>query len=379
MNLAIVHDMIVSRGGAERVLLHLAEAFPGAPIFTTCYLPHASYPAFRHLDITSSWYHTAARSDTLYKALYFPLGVMAARSIDLTHYDVVLQSTTHGAKYAKVREDALVVSYCYTPFRLLWNPDSYVRGKLGGAATRLFAPVLTALRKLDYESAQRPDAFWAMTQGTAERIRRSYSRDVSHVISPPVDCRNFQSSNTKKDYYLVVSRLEPYKQVDLVVKAFNTMGLPLRIAGRGTQERQLRRLARSNITFLGRVDDDELSRLYAECKALIFPQHEDYGLTPLEASASGTPVIAYGRGGILDTSVPFSGDSRACTTLLFDEQTTESLIDAVERSRTMTFDPAFIRRHAERFDVPRFIERVRAALDDLIARHATRSRARFAV
>ena len=157
MKIAIVHDMIVARGGAERVLLYFAQAFPAAPIFTTSYHPHATYPDFRGLEITSTWYDAIAKTEAAYKALYFPLGMMAARSIDLTEYDVILQSTTHGAKYAKVRDDALVVSYCYTPFRILWNPDSYAQERtLSGVARTLAGPILKLLRKIDRAHAQRP-------------------------------------------------------------------------------------------------------------------------------------------------------------------------------------------------------------------------------
>lgn len=374
MKIAIVHDMIVARGGAERVLLCFAQAFPATTIFTTCYLPEATYPEFGALDIRSTWYDHIARTETLYKAFYFPVGMLAARSIDLTDYDVILQSTTHGAKYARVRDDALVVSYCYTPFRLLWNPGSYAQGGTSSTVARwLLSPCLAALRRIDRAYAQRPNNFIAMTEATAERIRQSYGRAVSHIISPPVRCDKFHMAERRKDYYLVVSRLEPYKQVALVVRAFNKLGLPLRIAGRGTQEGHLRRLAQDNITFLGRVDDEDLAQLYAECRALIFPQHEDYGLTPLEANASGAPVIAFSRGGIRDTSIPFEAEDRPCTAVLFHEQTEESLMEAVERSRSMTFDAVFIRRHAEKFDVPRFVDSVRLAVSEIQERHIAAS------
>ena len=214
-----------------------------------------------------------------------------------------------------------------------------------------------------------------MTEETAGRIAQAYGRDVSYRISPPVNCKNFYVSDVKKDYYLVVSRLEPYKMVDLAIRAFNEMGLPLKIVGGGTQEGRLRSLARDNVEFLGRVDDSELSRLYSECRALVFPQHEDYGLTPLEANASGVPVIGYGRGGIWDTTLPFSMEGKACTAVLFDEQTPDSLIQAVERSGKIAFDPEFIRRHAEQYDVPRFIDAMKTAVGELWRGHGSRNSA----
>jgi glycosyltransferase involved in cell wall biosynthesis len=370
VKLAIVHDMLVARGGAERVLMYFAAAFPEAPVFTTSYHPDATYPEFADLKVTSTWYDRVAKTEGLYKALYFPFGMLAARSVDLTEYDVVLQSTTHGAKYAKVRKDALVISYCYTPFRLLWNPESYSGNRTAALATRaLFRPILKALRGIDRASAQRPDAFIAMTEVTAKRISQAYGRDVSYVINPPVNCSNFRVSSTTGDYYLVVSRLEPYKKVDLAIRAFNRMGLPLRIVGGGTQEAALKSIANDNVSFLGRVNDNDLAVLYAECKALVFPQHEDYGLTPLEANASGSPVIAYAEGGILDTSVRCTSQTEACTAVLFEEQTEDSLIRAVERFQSMSFDPDFIRRHAERYDVPVFVNGIRKAVAELVERH----------
>ena len=363
--MAIVHDMIVDRGGAERVLYYFHLAFPNAPIYTTAYIPNSTYPEFQTSIIHSTWYDKIATTNDKYRKLYFPLGYIASKSIDLREYDIVLQSTTHGAKYAKYKHDAIIISYCYTPFRLVWDTNSYDNvSSAKGIKKILFHLVIKYLQKADYDAAQRPNYFLAMTQETASRISSCYNKKVDFILNPPVDCNKFIVSDVIEDYYLIVSRLEPYKKVDLAIRVFNRLGIPLKIVGSGTQKEYLRSIANNNIEFMRGISDEDLVQLYSKSKGLIFPQHEDYGITPLEANASGRPVIAFSNGGVLETMVPYNGiNANTATAVFFDEQTEESLIEAIKKIDSINFNSSEIRKHAEKFDVPIFIKRFKESVE----------------
>ena len=367
MKMAIVHDMIVDRGGAERVLYYFHLAFPNVPIYTTAYIPNSTYPEFKTAIIHSTWYDKIATTNDKYRKLYFPLGYIASKSIDLREYDLVLQSTTHGAKYARYKSDAIVISYCHTPFRLVWDTDSYENvSRSKGIKKILLNSVIKYLRKADYESAQRPNYFLANTQETASRITNCYNKKVDFILNPPVDCNKFIVSDFIEDYYLIVSRLEPYKKVDLAIKVFNMLGIPLKIVGSGTQKEYLRSIAKSNIEFVQGISDNDLAMLYSHAKGFLFPQYEDYGITPLEANASGRPVIAFSKGGVLETMVPYNGiNANTATAIFFDEQTEESLIEAIKIFCNVNFNSNEIRKHAEKYDVPMFIKKIKSIVETI--------------
>lgn len=350
------------RAGGEQVALCFHKAFPDAPIYTQCYRPELTFPEFKHCDIRTTWLQPIARTDDLMKKLFFPLGIWAMESHDLTAYDVVLMSGTHCAKYVKVRPDALVISYSFTPFRLAWEPQSYAQYSEAGSLKRAaFDAVLARLRKIDYDFGQRPDFYIGMTDETAERLRVTYRvQKPIKIINPPVNVSNFHVSDKPKAYFLVVSRLEYYKKVDLVIDAFNELGYPLIVVGKGLQADEIKALARENVTFMSGLSATELAEVYAGCRAFIFPQHEDYGITPLEANAAGRPVIAYGAGGVLATQIPIQEKVAESTALFFPEQTVDSLIKAVRDFEIVEdeFDTNFIRTHAEKFDEPLFIRRI---------------------
>ncbi|GAB3506017.1 glycosyltransferase family 4 protein [Spirosoma knui] len=297
------------------------------------------------------------------KRLFFPLGVMAMKTQDVTDFDVVLMSGTHCAKYVKVSDKALVISYSFTPFRLAWDPMSYAQyAQSKGLKRAIFDKVLNILRGVDFKAAQRPDYYVAMTEETADRLRNSYQiKNPIQLINPPVKANNFYISPKKKDYYLIVSRLETYKKVDLVIEVFNELKYPLIVVGKGLQADEIKAMAGPNVTFYNGLSAEELAELYANCKAFLFPQHEDYGITPLEANASGRPVIAYGVGGVLSTQIPVKDNPAAATAIYFNQQTKKSIIDAVQKFEDIEhqFDSNFIRRHAESFDESRFISRIR--------------------
>jgi glycosyltransferase involved in cell wall biosynthesis len=363
MKIAIVHDDLMRRGGAEQVARCFHLAFPEAPVYTMAYQPHLTYPDFKQCRVHTSWFGRIAKDEKRMKMFFFPLGLMAMQQLDVTGYDVVLVSTTYSAKYVKVSPHSLVITYCYTPFRLAWDPYSYEQYRLArGLKRKAFDLVIKVLRNVDYKRAQRTDQFIAMTAETRNRIRSAYHfpNDIP-IIKPPVNCNNFYVAPKTKDYFLVVSRLEYYKRVDLVIDAFNDLGYPLVIVGRGILENSLKKRARANISFRSGISSQEMAQLYAECKAFIFPQHEDYGITPLEANASGRPVIGFNKGGILETMIPVTEGKNPgeCTALLFNKQEKESLIEAVRKFESLSFDPAFIRRHAEQFHETAFIDSIR--------------------
>jgi glycosyltransferase involved in cell wall biosynthesis len=361
MRVAIIHDELMRRGGAEQVVLTMLKAFPGADIYTLGYNSEGTYPEFKEYKdkIHTSVFQVFAKSVKLMQKFYFPFGIMAMKNMKVYNYDVILVSNTHCAKYVQFDPRALVFIYTYTPFRLAWNPTSYTQYvSAKGVFKLIFDNVIHILKQIDSKAAKRGNYFLGMTTETAQRIREAYKVDDVKIIRPDVKMRNFHVSDNEKDYYLVVSRLEHYKRVDLAIEAFNQLGLKLIVVGSGTKAEELKSIANKNIEFKSGMSLQQLAELYANCKALIFPQYEDYGITPLEANASGRPVIAYEKGGVIETMIPYSGKADECTAVFFKEQTPKSLVAAVLQSEEIEFNPAFIRAHAEKFDETHFVTQI---------------------
>lgn len=369
MKIAIIHDHLTCRAGGEQVALTFHRAFPEAPIYTMAYNADATFPEFKTCDIRTSWLQRISKQESTVKKLFFPLGILAMRSLYLDEYDVVLISGTHCGKYVRVSPKTLVVSYCYTPFRLAWNPSSYSEyANASGVKRFVFEKVVNILRKLDWKYAQRTDFFLAMTQETKIRILEAYKpKNEITIINPPVNnLSNYAVSTKPKAYYLLVSRLEYYKKVDLAINVFNKLSTPLVVVGKGSKEIELKAMAeKSKIEFRQNLSNQELADLYSNCKAFIFPQYEDYGLTALEANAAGRPVIGFNKGGILDTQIPYTDKTRHATAILFNEQTEDSLTNAIKEFEKVEeeFDPSFIRTHAESFSEEQFIKRIRDFID----------------
>lgn len=360
MKLALVHDAICYRAGGERVLLNMHRAFPKAPIYTSMYDSNNVFPEFWECDIRTSWFQKIAKNEGQYKQRFFPFAIWAMESLDLSDYDVILLSTTFCAKYIKVHKKALVIAYCFTPFRLAWNPISYSSYNISkGIKRSIFNIFINKLKQIDFKHAKRTNYFIAMTNETSQRIKNCYNfvSDIQ-IIPPSIDVSRYYISHEVSDFYLVVSRLETYKRVDLVIETFNKLKFKLKIVGKGTQKDKLRKIANKNIEFIEGLDDNALVDIYSKCKALIFPQHEDYGLTPLEANACGRPVICYNQGGVLETMKPYLNDSMISTAIFFEDQTIESLSDAILKFEKLNFDPVFIRDHAKNFDNELFIKNI---------------------
>jgi len=362
MRVAIIQDELVRKGGAEQVVLSFAKAFPDAPIYTLSYNAESTYPEFKNFKIVTSWFGKFIKNDKNLKRFFFPFGVWAMKSLKIKDYDVVLLSTTHCAKYSSISNKSIVITYCHTPFRLVFRPDSYDEVSTAhGLKAKLLSFVIGILKKIDINSARRTDYFLTNSNEVVPRIIEAYKPDKPvTVINPPVKCQNFFISDDVGDYYLLVSRFEPYKRVDLVIQAFNLMkDKKLVIIGKGSLKEELRALAENNIQFKEGLTLDELAAMYSGCKALIFPQYEDYGITPLEANAAGRPVIAYGLGGVLDTMIPYKNDASVSTAIFFSEQSVSSLVEAISLFETLKFNPSFIRAHAETFGEDLFIAKLK--------------------
>jgi len=349
--IVLVHDWLNQSGGAERVLEHLVGMFPGAPVHTSIYWREGMPEAYRDWDIRTMWMD---RLPGIYRhhQHYFPLYAAAFGGLDLSGSgaDLVI-SNKSGFCHATRTGSIPHLCYCLAPTRYVWQFESYAaRERLPGVVRALLRPLISALRRWDWRMAQRESlTFVAISTEVQARIRAFYGREAE-IVYPPVDLTRFASVGTGEveDYFLVVSRLIPYKRIDLAVRACTELGLPLVVAGDGRDRAALEAMAGPTVRFLGRVSEAELTRLMARCRALLFPGLEDFGLTPVEAQASGRPAIAYRGGGALDSVV--AGE----TGLFFDEATVPSLSGVLSRFDGMTFDPAVCRANAARFGSDRF-------------------------
>jgi glycosyltransferase involved in cell wall biosynthesis len=342
---ALVHDWLNQMGGAEDVLEMLVRMFPGAPIFTSMYWREGMPATYRDWNTRTTWMD---RLPGIYRhhQAYLPLYPLAFSELDLSGYDLILSNKSGFCHGVRTRE-ALHVCYCLAPTRYVWDFGAYAaREALPGPLKTALRPVIAALRRWDYRAAQRVDRFISISREIEGRIRRHYDREAC-VIHPPVDTGRFRPFEEREDYYLIVSRLVPYKRIDLAVRAFNQLGLPLVIAGDGRDREALEALAGPTVTFLGYVPDEDLPRLFARCRAYVLPGMEDFCIAPVQAQAAGRPVIAYGAGGALDTVI--EGE----TGTFFHRQTPQALAETVR-----TFDPEAISPHACHVNARRFDDTV---------------------
>ncbi len=353
MKVALVHDHLVQYGGAERVLKILHEEFPEAPIFTLLYDKQTMGNDFAKKDIRPSFLQRLPGALKHYQ-WYLPLMPTATEQYDLSEFDLVISSTSAMAKGIITNPQTLHICYCHTPTRYLWTDShAYIRElKKGRLVKRIIPPYLTYLRQWDRLAADRVDHFIANSHNVADRIHKFYRRD-SEVIYPPVETSTFSVGNQVNHYYLAGGRLVSYKRFDIVVEAFNRLGIPLKIFGAGPEEKRLRKMAKPHVEFVGKVSDQRKAELYAHALGYINPQEEDFGITAVEAMAAGRPVIAYPVGGALETVIPGQ------TGEFFEEQTWESLGDAVIRFKPESYDPQAIRQHAETFSTEAFRAHIR--------------------
>lgn len=355
MKVALVHDYLNEFGGAERVLLALSEMFPEAPIYTAFYNKNSpAYERFKGKDIRPSWAHKyipGFSSGKLHSPLRF-LTPWIWNSFDLSGYDLIISSASwYITKGFKKKGKAIEVCYCHTPPRWLYGyPTSIELQKYW--PVRVYAAIVGHfLRMYDWEAAQRVDHFIANSENVKRRIEKHYRRD-STVIYPPIDIPD-KFETKKQDYYLVLSRIVGGKGLSLAVEAANELGFKLKIAGKAggfaTEMEQLKEKAKKNVEFLGYVSDEKLDELYANAKGfLALATDEDFGMTPVEAMAHGTPVIAFKGGGYVESVV------EGKTGLFFEEPTSKSLVNAITKFEKMKFDSKLCRNQAEKFSKVRF-------------------------
>ncbi len=353
MKVALVYDRINKWGGAERVLLALHKLFPKAPVFTSVYFPKNAKWA-DDMEVKTSFLQKYPHAVSHHE-LYPFLMPMAFEQFSFAGYDLVISLTSEAAKGIITQPGTRHISYCLTPTRYLWSgyKEYFKEPALKIAAS----PVVSYLRKWDKVAAKRPDIFVAISKEVQGRIKKYYSRD-SVVVYPPVSIQGSGNRDQRlgkkgegKPYFLIVSRLSKftkYKRIDLAIQACNELKLPLKIIGEGSWKKELQQMAGPTVEFLNDVDDNTLSQFYQNCRALLFPALEDFGLTVVEAQAFGKPVIAFRGGGAMETII------EGRTGIFFDKQTKESIKQALKMFDTITFDPESSKKNAQKFSEKNF-------------------------
>lgn len=376
MRIALVHDWVTGLRGGERVLDTLARAHPDAHLHTLIHRPGTTTPAIDALAIHTSPLNGLPGIERHYRK-FLPLFPLAIGRLDLRGYDLVLSISHAVARSAPVPPGTPHLAYCLTPMRYVWD---HVDAYLGHGAKRWLAtPLIGALRRFDrsHSTPDHVDRFVAISRAVASRIRRHYGRD-SRVVHPPVAVERFRPSlRPPEDFYLLVGGFVPYKREQLVIDAFRKHGGRLIVVGDGPLRRDIAKRAPANVEFVGRLDDPSLAELFANCRALIYPQEEDFGIVAVEAQASGRPVIAFAAGGALDSvrPLPRSADpdgsgAAGATGILFEDQSVEGLLAAIRvfERHEAAFDPKLIRAHAERFSTERFLHELALEIEATLTR-----------
>jgi glycosyltransferase involved in cell wall biosynthesis len=356
MKIALVHDYLTQKGGAERVFELLCKRFPDADIFTSLYDPEKTIDLRERAVKTTVLQKIpgAAKNFRLMAPFYFP----AFRALDLEDYDLIISSSTSFAKAVRKKPSARHICFCHNVTRFLWDTETYLReyGDYKYFST-LIEQIFQAMRKVDLRYAQEPDLYIANSSVVARRIKSIYGKQAV-VINYPIDTGKFVFNDTKDEFYLASARMISYKRLDIIVEAFNWLGWRLLISGDGPERERLESKALDNIEFVGHVTDKQRTQLFSKAKSIIVAALEDYGLVPVEANASGTPVIAFGAGGVIDTQVPGK------TGVFFKRQTPDSLQTALEEARGINWDYEKIRNHAvTNFSEQTFFGKVEKVID----------------
>ncbi len=364
MKIALVHDYLTQRGGAERVFELLCKRYPEADIFTSLYDPQQTIDLGERIVKTTFLQSIpgAAKYFRLMAPLYFP----AFRSLDLQDYDLIISSSTSFAKAVRKKPGAHHICFCHNVTRFLWDTETYLR-EYGDY--RYFAPlieqVFQMMRKVDLRYSQEPDLYIANSSVVARRIKEIYDKKAI-VVNYPIDTSKFLYSDKKQEYYLASARMISYKRLDIIVEAFNWLGWRLLISGSGPEKERLKSKALKNIEFIGHVTDVERTQLFANASSIIVAALEDYGLVPVEANVSGTPVIAYGAGGVLDTQIPGK------TGVFFKRQTPESLQTALLEAKEISWNYESIRNHAvTNFSEIAFFSKVEQVIEEACRVHSS--------
>ena len=365
MKLAIVHDYLNQMGGAELVLKVLHELYPDAPIFTSIYDPALVDADFRKMDVRTTFMQRLPLVARHHQA-FLPIFPFAFESIDLRPFDVVLSMSSAWSKNVLTRPETCHINYCLSPMRFAWSFLDYAaREQISDWQRPILMPIMAALRAWDVAGSNRVDHFIGISGEVNRRIMKFYRRDAA-LIYPPVETRSYADgvADAGDDgYFLIVARLVPYKRIDLAIQACNRLKAPLKIIGGGRDEAHLRARAGPTVEFLGRVDDETKRRYLRRCRAFLFPSEEDFGIAPVEALASGRPVVAYAAGGALDFVV------EGKTGLFLREQTPEALAAALARVSDYEWDSSAISDHASQFDTETFKSRLDGFVREKAAAH----------
>jgi glycosyltransferase involved in cell wall biosynthesis len=357
--IAIVHDNFAQMGGAERVAEAIYNLLPGADLYTTLSVPERLSPGLRAARIKTSWMQCLPARSKLYRH-YFCLYPFAIEGMDLTEYDLVVSSCFGYAKGINTRPDATHICYCHTPPRWIWRYGDYsAREEFNPLTKALLPPLLSKIRRWDIKASRKPSYFIANSRVIASRIRDTYKRDA-FIINPPIETKRFFIAERPGKYYLVLSRLVPYKRIDLAIRACAALGRQLVVIGDGPDRRRLESLAGPTVKFLGRQPDTVVTEHLARCAALLFTGEEDFGMAPLEANASGRPVIAFRGGGTTDTIVEQE------TGLFFDQPVSAAVEAGILDCESRFWEPSALRRHAESYSREVFESRFLSFIDSVI-------------
>jgi glycosyltransferase involved in cell wall biosynthesis len=357
LRVAITHYWFNGYGGGERVVEALAEIFPQADFFSLIAAKEHALPALRGRRLTTSFVGRIPGAKRWHRH-FLPLYPIALEQFDLSAYDLVISSESGPAKGVITSPQTCHICYCHSPMRYIWDLYHESRKSMNPVTRAIFSATAHYMRLWDFSTAARVDHFVANSRYIAARIRKCYRRE-SAVIHPPANWTAGYISQKIDDYYLVVSRLVPYKRVDLAIEACNQLQRRLRIVGTGSEYKRLRKMAGPTVEFIGRLDEHSLQESYANCRALLFPGEEDFGIVPVEAQVHGRPVIAYGQGGVLETVIgeyADDGDAASSTGVFFQRPSSESLCEAIRRFERIETQlrPEFIRASVERFGLERF-------------------------
>ncbi|KGR90031.1 glycosyl transferase [Ureibacillus massiliensis 4400831 = CIP 108448 = CCUG 49529] len=359
MKVAIVHDWLIGMGGADKVVAELHKLFPDAPIYTSVVNYDKLDPEFREMDIRTTFIQKLPFSKTKYNR-YLPLFPIAFEAFDLREYDLIISSTASIGVKGVIRDSSSAhICYCHTPPRYSWDFYHEYLNYSGWFQRKIIPFLMHYLRMYDQLSANRVDYYISNSTIVKERIKKIYQRDAE-IIHPPVDVERFKMSTESEDFYLVVSRLVPYKKIDLAVQACSQLNKRLIVIGSGSELNNLKQMAGPSVEFLGYQSDEIVKEYMQKCNAFLFPGYEDFGIAPVEAQACGKPVIAYGKGGALDTVIPKK------TGVLFNDQSVESLVEAINEFEKTSFDPIKIRIHAEQFSSKRFRDSILELVETII-------------
>jgi glycosyltransferase involved in cell wall biosynthesis len=368
LKVAFVHDWLTGMRGGEKVLEALLKLYPQADLYTLLHNPGSVSPFIENRKIYTSFVNNLPLKSNRYRN-YLPLFPTAIEMFNFKNYDLIISTSHCVAKGIRTPPTTMHISYIHSPMRYIWDMyDDYFPTEKLGYFSKMIIPLFSNyLRIWDVTSSNRVDFFIANSKHVANRIWKYYRREAT-VITPPVDTEFSEISEKRANYYVIISALVPYKRIDLAIQVFNELGLELLVIGNGPERKQLQKTAKNNIIFLDWLPSQNLIEYYSSCKALIFPGEEDFGIVPVETQLCGRPVIAYRRGGVLESVIGFDGNNEnECSGVFFNEQTVDSLKNALKQFERINWDSKFIRNHAMRFSKERFIATMQKFISDKIS------------